>query len=266
MTDNPYIIEERELDRIISAFIRPRTEQKENDENISVQISGRTLLKKYGAMLAGGAINSLFSGRAVSDLDFYLKDKDNAEGFAKALAEHGFKETFRTDNAITLTRKGKHKTYEIQIITRFQGTPQEILDTFDFTIVQGLYDFETSKFHFADNFLKHIAQRKLVYSGNSKYPICALYRTRKYGERGYKLPGTTMVQIALAIHALEIKTYQDMKEQLMGIDTAFLKVLNDKLDASKELKFEASEFVAMFYELCYGEDMGFEGRFDKDED
>lgn len=255
-------IEERELDRIIAAFIPSRNDRKENDENISTTVDGRSLLKKHGAMLAGGAINSLFSGRAVSDLDLYLKDVTTFEALQKDLEQHGYKTVFTTDNAVTMTRKGKKRTYEIQIITRFSGTPQDILDTFDFTIVQGLYDFTTSKFHFAPNFLKHIAQRKLVYSGKSKYPICALYRTKKYGERGYRLPGTTIVQISLAIHALEIKTFGDMKEQLMGIDTAFLKVLNEKMDASKDLKFEASEFVALFYELCYGEDMGFEGRLD----
>ncbi len=259
-------LEENELDRIISAFIPSKTVQKENDENISTQISGRSILVKHKAMLAGGAINSLFSGRAVSDLDLYLEDLSTVEALKADLIDHGYKEACKTDNAITLVRKGKMRTYEIQIITRFHGDPQTILDTFDFTIVQGLYQFSTGKFVFAENFLKHIAQRKLVYSGKSKYPICALYRTKKYQERGYKFPGTTMVQIALAIHALEIRNYADMKEQLMGIDTAFLKVLNDKLDAKSSMKFEASEFVAMFYELCFGEDLGFESPIDADEE
>jgi hypothetical protein len=55
-----------------------------------------------------------------------------------------------------------------------------------------------------------------------------MYRTKKYQERGYKLPGSTIAHIGLSIMRLEIQNYGDLKEQLRGIDTQFLdKFLSD---------------------------------------
>lgn len=74
-----------------------------------------------------------------------------------------------------------------------------------------------------------------------KYPIATLVRTIKYQKYGYKLNPITLVRISLAIHALEIKTYGDMKEQLQGIDTSIFNAILDGKDDS--ITFELNEFI-----------------------
>ena len=113
----------------------------------------------------------------------------------------------------------------MQLITRFTGEAEDIFQWFDFTVTHGAYDFEKEGFVFGDRFFMDVSKRRLVYSGASKYPICAMYRTKKYVARGYELPGSTIMHIALSIVQLQIENYQQLKEQLMGIDTVYLQKL-----------------------------------------
>lgn len=201
--------------------------------------------KELGVILAGGTINSIFSGRAVKDLDLYTySDKSSKPLIDFLVKECGYAQTWSTNNACTLNHKETKK--EIQVIYKFSGDPEFILSTFDFTIVQGAYCYAQAKFVLADRFLTDIASRRLIFTNTSRYPICALYRTKKYQARGYSLGGTTMVAIALAIHRLTIHTYADLKDQLMGIDTSIFRLLTEPFEDAK--KFEASEFLQYWHE------------------
>lgn len=217
----------------------------------------KELFAKFGVMLCGGTINSIFSSRKVNDLDFYVQNNSNNQigDLIKIMKEvYNYKVVHTSDNAITLTRRGhKGNLFEIQFITRFTGSPQDILDTFDYTIVQGVFDFKTNQFVLSDRFLVDIAKRQLVYTNTSEYPICALYRTKKYIERGYTISGANLVAISLSIHALKLETYADLKNQLMGIDTSMLKELETRMDASDAnidtKTFELSEFLRDWMDL-----------------
>lgn len=63
-----------------------------------------------------------------------------------------------------------------------------------------------------------------------------------------------MIKIALAINNLNMKNYKDLKQQLMGIDTAFLKPLTDVLlNEEEEYEFDTfkdvlSNFYSDYYE------------------
>jgi hypothetical protein len=266
----PYGKELRNLERILNKFLwtseKSNTDEDEiDDDSASTELRVdrdelskqhiRNLFTKYKVMLAGGTINSIFSARKVNDLDLYLKEDDEEKTKSYALVKeledtYKYKVVHTSNNAITLRRKGfKNVEYEIQIITRFVGEPQFILDTFDFTIVKALFDFETYQFVMDDRFLVDIAQRKLQYTGSSKYPICALYRTKKYQERGYTLSGANIVAISMAIHSLQIKTYGDLKDQLMGIDTSMFEEITKDFDDSKT--FDAVSFINDWYELMF---------------
>jgi hypothetical protein len=190
---------------------------------------------ELGLMLAGGTINSIYSGRRINDLDFYIRDETKLED-AIAYMESVFgKPVYKSDNALTYKRVSGKNKYEVQLITRFYGTPEEILNTFDFTIVQGCYDFQTESFVLAENFLTDIAKRVLRYSNNSRYPLCALIRTKKYQARGYVLPNSTIIAIAFALNRVDMSTYKAIKEQLLGVDTIFLLNFLETLDAEGEL-------------------------------
>jgi hypothetical protein len=199
-------------------------------------------------MVCGGAVNATFTNSTINDLDFYLKDSKYRDECAAWLYSM-FPEKFHTQNAITFKRKAEHsrKKYVVQLITRFSGSAHDIFDWFDFTITHCAYDFEEDKFEFGSRFFPDLAKRRLVYSGASKYPICAMYRTSKYVARGFILPGATIMHIALSIVQLKIENYKDLKEQLMGIDTIYLQGLLNAKDPNAPVNY--GEFVFEAFQL-----------------
>jgi hypothetical protein len=198
------------------------------------------MMAHHRLMICGGAISSVLTDKKVNDLDFYVytAGMDALEARQALQDAHEWLRKFFRDgevvtlNAVTFKRRGMgNKVYNAQLITRFHGTPAEIFDWFDYTITHGCWvppghplsnDDEGGTFYFGERFLQDIAKRRLVYAGKSRYPICALHRAKKYMDRGYELPGSTIMHVALAVAQLNIRTYRDLKEQLMGIDTAFL--------------------------------------------
>lgn len=211
-------------------------------------------LQELGLMLSGGAINSIFSGLPINDLDFYIRDKSKIEE-AKIFLKEWFPEVpYTSGNAITFKRKSSNsrKVWTVQLITRFTGQPVEIHDTFDFTITQGTFDFKNDQFYFGSRFFQDLSAKKLVYLGKSHFPICAMYRTKKYQDRGYTLPGSTIMHIALSIVRLEIKTYKDLKEQLMGIDTMYLQDLLNSSKYDDALPVDFGEFIVDAFERIDG--------------
>lgn len=217
-------------------------------------------LKANSIIICGGAITSTFTGMPIKDLDFYVSDPDKLP-LAKAFIEKYFPEAsvFRSINALTWTRYGgqtKRRKYQVQLITKFTGPPQKIFDDFDFTVVQGCYDFANDCFVLGDRFLTDIASRKIVFCGKSHYPICAMYRTLKYQRKGFSLPGTTVIHIALAIARLEIKTYKELKEQLFGIDTMFMQQFLENRD--DETPVDYAEFIKEVFDQEVDEDDEYE--------
>lgn len=199
-------------------------------------------------ILCGGAVTSAFSGAPIKDLDFYVEDASKLDS-ARAFIEKYFPadSLFRSINADTWTRKGKgRRKYRVQLITRFTGSPQKIFSDFDFTVTQGCYRFKEKDFVLGDRFLPDIAKRRIVFCGASHYPICAMYRTLKYQRKGYTLPGTTVIHIALAIARLQITTYKQLKEQLFGIDTLFMQRFLEDRDG--DLPFDYAEFINTVFE------------------
>lgn len=217
----------------------------------------RESLKSLGLMLCGGAINSVFTRNQINDLDFYLKDSSKIVEATEFLTKWFPTEIYRSTNAITFRRKStkSNKKWAVQLITRFVGSPEKIMDDFDFTITQGVYDFENACFVLGPRFLPDISARRLVFLGKSHFPICALYRTLKYQKRGYTLPGSTVMHIGLSIVRLNIKNYRELKEQLLGIDTMFIQgLLSNTVKYADELPVDYGEFLVEIFESIDGTD------------
>lgn len=250
-----YLIEERKLlNTIGNYFIEPEEITPLRRVMVSLHLAKDTTtelglilakLAEYGVMVAGGAITSLFTDKYINDLDLYMEDP-KFKPQIMALLEYYFKdEPYVSANCITYKRKSSRsrKMYNVQLITRFSGPPEVIFHNFDFTITNGAYSFRDGAFHFGSRFFTDLATRKLVYSGGSEFPICALFRTKKYQARGYTLPGSTVMHIGLSIVRLEIKTYAELKQQLLGIDTLFLQGLLAKEQYADHLPVNYGEFL-----------------------
>ena len=201
-----------------------------------------SLLEKHNIIIAGGAVTSVFSGATIKDFDLYplnivsyTEFKREFEQLIKESDDSKDKQLFSTANAITY--RYHNKIY--QLINKYvsadclvyqpEWTVAEILGNFDFTVCMAGFDCKNSQWVLYDNFLSDIAERRLVFNTHSAYPICAMYRVLKYIKKGYELSGGELVKIALSINQIEMLTYKDLKEQLLGIDTLIFKDLTDAL-------------------------------------
>jgi len=171
-------------------------------------------LKKHNAFVAGGAITSLFCNREINDVDVYFRNEDSLINFL-------------TDNwdsrmwVVSHTKKATLFTYDrtkIQLIHfRYFNNPQEIFDTFDFTVCMGCFDFSTEEFVLHEDFLKHNSQRLLKFNSSTTFPIVSLLRVQKYKEKGYTISKPEFIRIVLACMNLEINSFDELKDQLGGM-------------------------------------------------
>ena len=208
------------------------------------------VFKEHKCILAGGAITSIFSGNSIKDYDIYFQDEEKLELFKAILwSQNRVKTTFgesasvlcKTDNAVTVSIN--NKTFQFICLDELVGLCSvELIKEFDFTVCMGAFDFAWGDFSFSLDFFKHLAQRSLVYNINSNYPFASLYRVIKYLKKGFKISGIEMLKLGLKCNAIKINNFKELRKQLMGIDTLFLKDLTDKLNgeemASKTYDFD----------------------------
>ncbi len=196
----------------------------------------KSLMQDRGAFIAGGAVTSVFSSARINDFDLFFPNEASLSKALASVPQDG--KTVNTDSAMSLIADG----HRIQLIKCVVRTPAEVINGFDFTICQGAYDWDDG-FLFGKDFFTHLAQRRLVFNVQAEYPICSLYRLRKFIKRGFHLSGIEAIKLGLRIQALELGTYADLRKQLMGIDTLFLKDLTDSLKGSDEKKYDLNEFL-----------------------
>ena len=219
-------------------------------------------MEETNAIIAGGAITSIFSESPISDYDVYFYTEKELEAFNEYLnklvdgkedldildrdvMDSDFRCTKQctSSNAWTYKVFWGNKTATIQVIMKCTCStycdenssqnpydPSLLLSTFDFTVCMGALDVKSKQFILYKDFLVHLCSRRLIY--NTKvmtYPICSLHRMLKYLKKGFSISGVEVIKICIAITQLKLKTWQDFKEQLMGIDTQVFEPLTDAL-------------------------------------
>lgn len=207
----------------------------------------KELLTKHHAFVSGGAVTSVFTRKPINDLDIYFASPKDRQAFIKELnPSYEFKNNtdfsktgklkdaakkkaqvvFETENAISFWLRDK----KYQLIKAFDGHPSEVFDKYDFTINMCAWIPELDEFVIHESFFEHLAERRLVIHLGTEYPISTVVRMFKYQKKGYIISGTEVIKIILACHSLKMITLKDLKRQLNGIDTLFLKPLTDYID------------------------------------
>jgi len=150
---------------------------------------------------------------------------DFVEGVVEEVvkAKGAYTPLFLTDNAITMTDK-------VQIIIRFYGTAEEIHKNFDFVHCQGVYDYATNELHLSEATLKSLLSKQLVYSG-SLYPIASVLRLRKFIKRGWNISAGQVLKILHQISKVNWDNPDQLREQLMGVDVAYMHQLIGALNS-----------------------------------
>jgi hypothetical protein len=132
-----------------------------------------------------------------------------------------YRPIFMTDNAITLSDK-------VQLVVRFFGEPSKIHENYDFAHAMCYYDWACDKLECPAEALESMLSKSLVYKG-SLYPICSLFRIRKFLERGWRISAGQMLKIIFQLKDVDMTNPLVLKEQLIGVDMAYMGELIDAI-------------------------------------
>ena len=155
-------------------------------------------LSPSGPWLAGGAIRRVLIGDSLnSDFDFFFRDAEQLDSFRKALKDKGAKKTASNDHAETYVVNLAGKDRVIQLIKiGFYKTPEDVLDSFDFTITQFAYDGKdliAGQYSLWDLARKRLALHRLTYG------VATMRRLIKYTNQGFTACSGVMQSILQAV-------------------------------------------------------------------
>lgn len=139
--------------------------------------------------------------------------------------EEKYHPVFLSTNAITLSNG-------IQIVVRFYGEPETIHDTYDFEHTKAYYDNGSNILCIPNKVYEMVTNKTLQYTG-SKYPVCSLFRLRKFISRGWTINAGQILKIAMQISELDLMDINVLEDQLIGVDSLYFMMLIDQFRARK---------------------------------
>jgi len=250
--------------RVLEEFIIANGSQEfPREEKALLNMTGELvdLLETTGAIIAGGAITSLFTGQEVNDLDIYFRSKESFSRFMAGLmsGDYGYSTIVNiTDRSVTAT---DHREMKGQfVVFRFFESAQDIFDTFDFTANMGAYDFESGSFVFDKNFFRHNSQRFLEINTKTAYPLISVLRIEKYRKKGYSTSKAQLLRLLLAVTELDLNSWDDVVDQVGGMygidpEKLFDRTVDFSIDAAIEQlgKLESIDNNIQYETLCFDE-------------
>ena len=125
---------------------------------------------------------------------------------------------FLSTNAITLSGK-------VQLVLRFFGEPDEIHANYDYVHCTNYWSSWDKNLVLRQAALESLLSKELYYVG-SKYPVCSIFRLRKFIRRGWNINAGQMLKVMMQVSALDLTNIKVLQDQLTGVDcTYFLEVI-----------------------------------------
>jgi hypothetical protein len=84
--------------------------------------------------------------------------------------------------------------------------------------------------------------KTLVYRG-SLYPICSIFRSKKFIERGWKINAGQYLKMVMQIHDLDLQDYVVLEEQLTGVDMAYFSEVLGAVKKQNPLELDQAYLV-----------------------
>lgn len=178
------------------------------------------------------------AGEYISDI---IQDPGEIEDLVQETKENlvvntkpKYRPVFVSTNAITLSDK-------IQVVLRFYGEPDDIHEYYDFAHVTNYWTYDT-RLIVREEALTSLLSRSLVYGG-SKYPVCSLFRIRKFLERGWTINAGQILKMAMQVSNLDLNNVDVLEDQLTGVDVAYFAQLITAIRATDKEKVETAYVV-----------------------
>jgi len=151
-------------------------------------------------------------------------------------AKPKYRPVFFSSNAITLSDK-------IQIVTRFYGDAQQIHSNFDYVHATNYWTSGEGKVVFSMEAYEACHNKELIYVG-SKYPVCSLFRMRKFISRGFTINAGEILKIAMNIKEFDLTNVKVLRDQLIGVDSAYFMRLIDAIKNKEKIeRFYIAELI-----------------------
>lgn len=160
----------------------------------------------HKGFICGGCFKNLFEHTDFKDVDIFFESysdyKDATDWFAQNEDFIGY---YSNDNVMAF----KHSSgMVVELIRKEFGTPEEILDSFDFTVVKFAYvkhehgDSVGYEALYHPDFFEHLYLKRLVIDDKIPFPASTLERSYKYGRYGYYPCRETKLKLIEALREL----------------------------------------------------------------
>ena len=119
------------------------------------------------------------------------------------------------------------------MVVRFYGDVTEIHKNYDYVHCTCAWCSWDNELILPSRALEAIINKELFYMG-SKYPLCSIFRARKYIGRGYHINAGQFLKMAMQLNDLDLKNVEVLKDQLMGVDSTYMNMLIEAIAEQKE--------------------------------
>lgn len=167
--------------------------------------------------------------------DMYEETEQAALATGDAPAEPKYRPVFLSTNAITLSNK-------IQIVLRFFGEPDQIHANYDFVHCTNCWSSWDNELVLRPKALEALLAKELLYVG-SKYPVCSVFRLRKFINRGWTINAGQILKMIMQVSALDLTDHAVLQDQLTGVDCAYFLEVIGKLKEKDPEKVNSAYLV-----------------------
>lgn len=180
----------------------------------------------HKGFIGGGCFKNIFQNVKIKDVDiFFQSEADFAE--AKVFFEKNEEYIFSYDNQNTVAFKNKKTNIRIELVRNTYGTPEEILNRFDFSITKFAYLKRTVVLEngeqsteyrclFHESFFEHLVCKKLVLEQQILFPVSTFERAFRYRKYGFGLCRESKANLINALQGADTTNLSN--ELYFGID------------------------------------------------
>lgn len=177
-------------------------------------------MEKHNGFIAGGCFKNIFKKQAFKDVDIFFENEKDFNQAVKVFRDNEFFMVYENTNSICFSKKDSNVKVDL-VRSRF-GSPEDIIDQFDFTIAKFAYfkdeseDSVTYTCMYHPEFFEHLTTSKLVIDNEMPFPIGTFERSYRYMRYGFGLCRESKAKL---IDALQGASTENLSRDLyFGMD------------------------------------------------
>lgn len=192
------------MDNVSNTYVESRP-----DNFLALRFLDR-YMQGHKGFIAGGCFKNILSKEPVKDIDIFFERREDfdeaVENFNDLILNEkdGWKFKYRNEKVCAFQQTGS-KIW-VELVESTFGTPEEILDKFDFTVSKFAYyksinddaSIEYSLLYHKD-FFEHLHQKRLVIDKDIPFPVSTWERSYKYKGYGFSLCRESKKKLLAAI-------------------------------------------------------------------